>query len=137
MQKTHIALCQGHWTGDQKTTIELYSDLIDKAVRAGANLVCLPEFSILPYFPGIRNNPESSRWQETLREGATARFCSDFAKTYEITIIGSIFERDDDNLWDTAVIYGADGQLKHYTRKVHIPSGEGYHETDYFRSEER
>lgn len=132
MQKTHIALCQGHWTGEQSTTIELYRELVNEAVQEGATLICLPEFSILPYFAGIRNNPESTRWQETLHEGATARFCSELAKSHDITIIGSIFEREGDNFWDTAVIYGADGQLKHYTRKVHIPSGEGYHETDYF-----
>lgn len=132
MQKTHIALCQGHWTGEQSTTIELYRELVNEAVQEGATLICLPEFSILPYFAGIRNNPESTRWQETLYEGATARFCSELAKTHDVTIIGSIFERDGDNFWDTAVIYGADGQLKHFTRKVHIPSGEGYHETDYF-----
>ncbi len=132
MQKTHIALCQGHWTGEQSTTIELYRELVNEAVQEGATLICLPEFSILPYFAGIRNNPESTRWQETLHEGATARFCLELAKTHDVTIIGSIFERDGNNLWDTAVIYGGDGQLKHYTRKVHIPSGEGYHETDYF-----
>lgn len=132
MKNTHIALCQGHWTGEQATTIELYHDLVSEAVQVGATLICLPEFSILPYFAGIRNNPESQLWEETLSDGATARCCSDLAHKHGVNIIGSIFERDADNLWDTAVIYGADGQLKHYTRKVHIPSGDGYHETDYF-----
>lgn len=133
MQKTHIALCQGHWTGEQSTTIDLYRDLVHEAVQAGANLVCLPEFSLTPYFAGIRDNHDSVLWEETLTEGATAKFCSDLAKAQGITIIGSIFEREGENLWDTAVIYGKNGQLTHYTRKVHIPSGEGYHETDYFK----
>ena len=44
-----------------------------------------------------------------------------------------MFERDEDGrYWDTATIHDAAGQLRHFTRKVHIPSGEGYHETDYF-----
>lgn len=132
MKTIHMALCQGHWTGKQTTTIELYRGLIDEAVQAGASLVCLPEFSLLPYFPGIRNNPETSQWEETLQTGATADFCRTLSAHYGITLVGSIFERDGDKYWDTAVIYGADGKLQHYTRKVHIPSGEGYHETDYF-----
>lgn len=132
MKKLHMALCQGHWTGDQNTTKDLYRGLVDEAVSLGANLICLPEFSITPYFPGIRDNPEKSRWEETLNEGATAEFCGELSSKYEITLIASIFERENDNFWDTAVIYGTDGKLSHYTRKVHIPSGEGYHETDYF-----
>ncbi len=131
MQTIHMALCQGHWTGDQNTTKDLYRGLVDEAVQTGATLICLPEFSLLPYFPGIRNNPEQALWEETLQAGATAEFCSTLSKQYGITLIGSIFERDGHNYWDTAVIYN-DGQLQHYTRKVHIPSGEGYHETDYF-----
>ncbi len=132
MEKIHMALCQGHWTGDQETTKDLYRGLVDEAARAGASLICLPEFSIAPYFPGIRDNPEKSKWEETLYKGTTAEFCCDLSAKYKITLIASIFERDGDQFWDTAVIYGADGKLSHYTRKVHIPSGEGYHETDYF-----
>lgn len=132
MQKIHMALCQGRWTGQQASTKDLYRDLVNEAVGAGANLVCLPEFSILPYFPGIRHNPESELWQESLHSGASAEFFSELAAQHKITLIGSIFERDGDNDWDTAVIYNPQGKLSHYTRKVHIPSGEGYHETDYF-----
>ena len=52
-----------------------------------------------------------------------------------MTIIASIFEKTpDDHLYDTATIYDAHGQLAGYTRKVHIPSGEGYHETDFFEN---
>ncbi|MGJ3239777.1 MAG: nitrilase-related carbon-nitrogen hydrolase [Anaerolineae bacterium] len=132
MQTTHIALCQGHWTGDQNSTRTLYRDLIAEAAATGATLVCLPEFSLLPYFPGIRDNPEKEQWEETLTDGVTAQFCREQAAAHQITLIASIFERENDQFWDTAVIYDAHGHLTHYTRKVHIPAGEGYHETDYF-----
>jgi N-carbamoylputrescine amidase len=72
------------------------------------------------------------QWVETLHEGVSAEFFSAMAKQHSISLIGSIFERDGDKYWDTAVIYGADGELSHFTRKVHIPSGEGYHESDFF-----
>ncbi|MEM9950089.1 MAG: nitrilase-related carbon-nitrogen hydrolase [Chloroflexota bacterium] len=135
MNTIHIALCQGHWTGDQATTIDLYRDLVQEAIQTGATLICLPEFTLSPYFAGIRHNPEKSKWEETLHAGATADFCRDLTTKHNITLVASIFEREDtadnQNFWDTAVIYQA-GELKHYTRKVHIPSGDGYHETDYF-----
>src|SRR5690606_23107362 len=38
----------------------------------------------------------------------------------------------DGQYFDTATIHNPQGELAHFTRKVHIPSGEGYHETDFF-----
>lgn len=131
MNKLHLALCQGHWTGQVDTTKNLYRSLIAEAASRGASLICLPEFSILPYFPGKRDK-EGFKWAETLHQGVSAEFFSEVAKTHRVTVVGSIFEQESENYWDTAVIYGADGELRHFTRKIHIPSGEGYHETDFF-----
>ncbi|MDM8518522.1 nitrilase-related carbon-nitrogen hydrolase, partial [Anaerolineales bacterium HSG6] len=36
---------------------------------------------------------------------------------------------------DTATIHNPQGDMVGYTRKVHIPSGEGYHETHFFQGE--
>ena len=132
MQDLHIALVQGHWTGDQETTKTLYRELVADAVKVGATLVCLPEFSILPYFPGVRDTA-GFRWAEPLQGGASTQFFGELASTYEVSIVGSLFEQDGEHYWDTATIHAPDGNLHHYTRKVHIPSGDGYHETDYFK----
>jgi N-carbamoylputrescine amidase len=132
MNKLHIALCQGHWTGNVETTKALYADLITQAVQAGATLVCLPEFSILPYFASSRDK-SGFQWAETLHEGVSVEFFSAQAQQHKITLVGSIFEREGDEYWDTATIHAPDGKLSHYTRKVHIPSGAGYHETDFFK----
>ena len=132
MRKTHIALCQGHWTGNQETTKNLYRVLVAQAATDGATLVCLPEFSILPYFPGKRDTAGFD-WAEPLHGGPSERFFAELAATYRVTVVGSLFERmDDDAYRDTATIHTPDGQLSYFTRKVHIPSGKGYHETDFF-----
>ena len=132
MRDLHIALAQGHWTGQQETTMALYRDLVAEAAATGAALVCLPEFSILPYFPGVRD-PAGFAWAEPLRGGISDRFFSELAGEHRVSLIGSLFERDaDGNCWDTATIHDTQGELRHFTRKVHIPSGAGYHETDYF-----
>ena len=132
MRDLHIALAQGHWTGRQDTTMALYSELVAEAAATGASLICLPEFSILPYFPGVRD-PAGFRWAEPLRGGVSERFFSELAGEYRAQIIGSLFEKDAaGNYWDTATVHDSDGELRGVTRKVHIPSGDGYHETDYF-----
>ena len=110
----------------------LYRELVAEATATGASLVCLPEFSILPYFPGVRD-PAGFAWAEPLPGGVSDQFFRELARAHEVSLIGSIFERDaDGNYWDTAAIYDAQGELQGVTRKVHIPSGAGYHETDYF-----
>ncbi len=132
MKDLHIALAQGHWTGEQASTMSLYRDLVAEAAATGALLICLPEFSLLPYFPG-RRDPAGFAWAEPLRGGVTDQFFSELSREQAVSLIGSLFEIDaDGNYWDTATIHDAQGQLCHFTRKVHIPSGEGYHETDYF-----
>lgn len=132
MRDIRIALAQGHWTGDQESTKALYRELVAEAAATGASLICLPEFTLLPYFPG-RRDPAGFAWAEALRGGASEQFFAELARRHGVTVIGSLFERDErGDHWDTATIHDAAGQLRHFTRKVHIPSGEGYHETDYF-----
>lgn len=132
MEDIHIALAQGHWTGDQETTKALYRELVAEAAETGASLICLPEFSILPYFPGLRD-PAGFGWAEPLQGGVSDQFFGELSRALCVTIIGSLFERDvAGRYWDTATIHDPTGRLRHHTRKMHIPSGEGYHETDYF-----
>ncbi len=132
MKDLRIALAQGHWTGQQESTMALYRELAAEAAATGASLVCLPEFSILPYFPGVRD-AAGFAWAEPLRGGVSDRFFSELARAHQVSLIGSLFEIDaEGKYWDTATIHDASGELRHFTRKVHIPAGDGYHETDYF-----
>lgn len=132
MKDIHIALVQGHWTGEQESTKALYRELVAEAAATGADLICLPEFSILPYFPG-RRDAAGFAWAEPLPGGVSERFFGELARERRVTIVGSLFERDDEErFWDTATVHRSDGKLAHFTRKMHIPAGDGYHETDYF-----
>ncbi len=78
MKDVHVALAQGHWAGDQQSTMDLYRDLVADAAVAGARLICLPEFSILPYFPGVRDKVGFS-WAEPLPGGVSDEFFGDLA----------------------------------------------------------
>lgn len=132
MQKIRVALIQLAWPGDRATMQDTYRQLVREAAEDGAHLVCLPEFSVSPYFPGTRDTA-GFRWAESLSGGASSRFFSELSRTNNVIVVGSLFEETlEGDYYDTATIHGTDGELFGYTRKVHIPSGEGYHETDFF-----
>lgn len=132
MHTLRVALIQLAWAGDRSAMQAAYVPLIREAVARGATLIALPEFSLSPYFAGQRG-VDASAWLEPLRGGATHQFFGALAREHNVSIIASLFEQGDDgHRYDTATIYDGDGALAGYTRKVHIPSGVGYHETDYF-----
>ncbi|MEO1664984.1 MAG: nitrilase-related carbon-nitrogen hydrolase [Chloroflexota bacterium] len=131
MEQITVSLVQLAWSGTIDSMKDQYRDLISQASAQGATLVCLPEFSLLPYFPGTRDEA-GFQYAEPVVDGVSGQFFAEMAAAHDVTLIGSLFERDGDNYYDTAVIYGPDGALVGATRKVHIPSGEGYHETDFF-----
>jgi N-carbamoylputrescine amidase len=56
------------------------------------------------------------------------------ARTHNITLVGSLFEQAaDGQYFDTATVHNPQGALIGITRKVHIPSGDGYNETTFFK----
>lgn len=133
MQKTQVALIQLAWSGERVSMYSAYHDLFKQAVAENAKMVCLPEFSLSPYFASTTNEA-GFQWAEDLHGGASDKFFSELAQTYEVTVIGSIFEKTPDGQYfDTATIHNPSGELAYFTRKVHIPSGAGYHETHFFK----
>lgn len=127
-----LALIQLAWSGSIESMQAQYRELIPQAVAQGATLIGLPEFSLIPYFPGVRDLAGFD-WAEPLPGGVSEQFFGTMAKEHGVTIIGSLYEKaDDGTFYDTATIHTPDGKLAGFTRKIHIPSGEGYHETDYF-----
>ncbi len=129
---TRIALVQTRWLGSRAAMKAEYDLLIGDAVALGARWVCLPELSLSPYFP-VQRDPNGFEWAESLDTGESAQFFAEAARGHDVTLIGSLFEHSADGTYrNTAVIYGPSGDRIGLTRKVHIPSGEGYHETDFF-----
>jgi N-carbamoylputrescine amidase len=133
MNPIRVSLIQLAWSGSLSSMQQQYRHLIAQAAAGGAALVCLPELSLTPYFPGQRD-PAGFDWAEPLPGGPSETFFAEMARMHRVTLIGSLFERAADGLWDTATLHGPDGALIGTTRKVHIPSGAGYHETDFFQA---
>ncbi|MCB0112709.1 MAG: hypothetical protein KDD84_01410 [Caldilineaceae bacterium] len=132
MNPLRIAVAQTHWTGRRATMIDSVRGLAAEAARQGAQLVCLQEFTLSPYFASVID-PENIIWAEPLRGGESDQVFGELAKTHGIYVVGSLFEEGDDGrTWDTATLHDPAGDLVGFTRKVHIPQGEGYHEDHYF-----
>lgn len=125
-----VGLVQLAWTGSRDSMAAQYRELIPQAAARGAQLVGLPEFSLLPYFPGTRD-ASGFDYAESV-EGPSLAFFREMATAHKVALVGSIYERDGEQYYDTTLIVSAAGDLVGATRKIHIPSGEGYYETDFF-----
>jgi N-carbamoylputrescine amidase len=133
MQTTRIALIQLPWLGTAEAMEAEYRLLTKEARRRGASLICLPEFSLTPYFPGTTNE-SGFDWAEKLPDGPCQAFFCDLARDNNVHVVGSLFEKTDDRqFFDTATIASPDGTILGITRKIHIPYGEGYNETHFFK----
>lgn len=132
MRNIAVALAQVEWLGSRQAMMDQYRTMLNREALNKAEIICLPEFSLLPYFPGTRE-PSGFEWAEALPGGESEQFFAHLAHDLAVTVIGSLFERTSDGaLYDTATIHAPDGSLSGFTRKVHIPYGEGYNETDFF-----
>ncbi len=133
MHALKIALIQLEWAGSRDAMAAQYRALIAQAAATGARLICLPELSLSPYFPGT-TDPQGFAWAEPIAGGDTDRLFSELARAHGVAIISSLFERTDDRYFDTAILHDRQGALTGITRKIHIPYGAGYNETDFFEA---
>jgi N-carbamoylputrescine amidase len=132
MQPIRIALVQLAWLGSREAMQTQYQAMIAEAAAGGARLICLPEFSLAPYFASS-TDPAGFAWAETLNGGVTDAFFGGLAREHGVFIISSLFEHaPDEQYFDTAIIHNPHGDLLGITRKVHIPYGDGYNETSFF-----
>lgn len=132
MRNTTIALIQTNWPGDRATIIKTYQELVKEAAAKGADIVCLQEFTLSPYFASVKDDANYA-WAEPVVGGESTAVFSQLAKQNNVAILGSLFERADDGVhWDTATAHAPSGDLIGMTRKVHIPQGAGYYEDYYY-----
>jgi len=132
MKNVQVAVVQSTWLGSPQAMIDQYRALLARHVQHHTDLICLPEFSLLPYFPSSKD-PRGFDWAEPLIGGVSETFFSALARERKSHVIGSLFERTAEGVYyDTATIHAPDGAMVGCTRKVHIPYGEGYNETDFF-----
>jgi N-carbamoylputrescine amidase len=131
-QKTvGVGLVQMRCSADRDQNLDHALTGIRKAASAGAQIICLPELFLTPYFCQ-HQDPKLFDLAESIPGPATDRLSS-AARESEVAIIGSIFERRAPGVYhNTAVLFDADGALRGVYRKMHIPDDPLYFEKYYF-----
>ncbi|MFI4977247.1 MAG: nitrilase-related carbon-nitrogen hydrolase [Solirubrobacterales bacterium] len=132
-----VAAVQERWHPDPSRHERALAAGIELAAAEGAQLVCLHELTLSPYFATDPGGPQAAGVEpEELPGGATHRFAARMADQTGIHVHASLYERaeGDDGLgYNTAILVAPGGKLIGRTRKLHIPATAGYHEDRYFR----
>ncbi|WP_081891764.1 carbon-nitrogen hydrolase [Verrucomicrobium sp. BvORR106] len=131
MSIVNLGLIQTHATDDKADNLRRTLQLIRDAAAKGANIVCLQELFLTPYFCK-REDTDLFDLAEDVPGDTTAQ-CQALAKELGVVIIASLFEKRAPGLYhNTAAIIDADGTYLGKYRKMHIPEDPGFNEKFYF-----
>lgn len=115
---------------------ERVGKLIHAAYLGGCNIVCLQEAWTMPFAFCTREKQPWTEFAESARDGPSTLFLKDLAKRYNMVIISSILERDDEEhgetLWNTSVVISNSGAVMGKSRKNHIPRVGDFNESTYY-----
>jgi N-carbamoylputrescine amidase len=133
-----IGAVQQRWHPDPVAHEAALAEGIRAAAAHGAQLVCLQELTLSPYFAIDPDpSPEALARAEAIPDGPTTAFARRMAEDTGACVHASLYERaegeDDPRGFNTAICVAPDGTLVARTRKLHIPVTAGYHEDRWFR----
>jgi len=130
-EATRIGLVQMRMSPDAGENLDKAVRGIREAAGQGADVVCLPELFLTPYFCKTEST-EPFAWAEPV-PGPTTEKLEPLARELDVVIIASLFERRARGLYHNtaAVLDGVRGYVGKY-RKMHIPDDPLYYEKYYF-----
>lgn len=131
MSMVNLGLIQTYATDDKADNLRRTIALIRDAAKRGANIVCLEELFLTPYFCKREDTAYFDLAEPV--PGDTTKRLGDLARELGIVIISSLFEKRASGLYhNTAAILDADGTFMGKFRKMHIPEDPGFNEKFYF-----
>ncbi len=131
-----VGLVQQQWYPDPDEHLESLAEGIRLASGQGAEIVCLQELTLSPYFAVTEDRvEEAAAMTEDVETGPTTTFAREMAAETGSHVHASLYERVDDGGigFNTAICVAPGGELIARTRKLHIPITAGYYEDRYFR----
>jgi N-carbamoylputrescine amidase len=129
--KFTLALVQMRCAADAEANMAKAEAQIRLAAERGAQIVCLPELFLGPYFC----QTVDLKWFDTAEPvpGPSTRRLGMLARETGVVLVASIFEKRAAGVYhNTAVVIDRDGRLVGVYRKMHIPDDPLYHEKYYF-----
>jgi N-carbamoylputrescine amidase len=126
-----VGLIQSACSPDPGQNLKTTLAAAERAARQGAQILCTQELFCSQYFCQSEDH-RNFQLAEPIPGPSTEAF-QNFAKTRQVVVIASLFERRAAGLYhNTAVIIDADGALLGRYRKMHIPDDPLYYEKFYF-----
>ena len=131
METVTLGLVQSRAFPTQPESLAHHETLIRQAAEKGAQIVCLQELFLTPYFC-TRQDPELFDLAEPV-PGPTTQRLQPLAKELGVVIIASLFEKRGPGLYhNTTAVIDANGTYLGKYRKMHIPQDPGFEEKFYF-----
>ena len=130
-KKIKVGLIQQSNTNDIHANMQQLKANIEDCASKGAQLVVLQELHNSLYFC----QTEDTRLLDLAESipGPSTRFFGDIARSLEIVLVTSLFEKRAPGLYhNTAVVFDTDGNIAGKYRKMHIPDDPAYYEKFYF-----
>jgi N-carbamoylputrescine amidase len=129
--EVNVALVQTHADDEGGENLQRTLQLIDDASSKGANIVCLQELFLGPYFCQEEDHSEFDR-AEAIPGPTTDLLCKKAAE-HNVVILASLFEKRARGLYhNTLAVIDADGKYLGKYRKMHIPEDPRFYEKFYF-----
>ncbi len=129
-----IGAVQCAWHPDPAAHQATLCEGMRRAADQGAQVICLQELTLAPYFAVVPDDQEAARtYAETIGDGPTTELARLMAAETGAVVHASLYEKDPDGAgFNTAIAVNPAGEVIARTRKVHIPQFPYYHEDRYF-----
>lgn len=126
-----LGLVQMRCDPQPRVNIERAESFIRQAAKDGAQIVCLPELFLSPYFCQ-KVDLDLFDLAEPI-PGPSSDRLAQIAKQTGAAVVASLFEKRAPGLFhNTAVVFDANGETLGIYRKMHIPDDPLYYEKYYF-----
>jgi len=126
-----LALVQQHATPDKSANVARGLEALERAARAGAQLVAYAELAFEPFYPQVPAGPEVARLAEPV-PGPIVEAFQRRARELGVVVVLNLYERDGDLTYDCSPVLDADGTLLGRARMVHITEYACFHESGYY-----
>ncbi len=129
--KIRLGLIQMRCDASRDVNLERAFAFVDQAAANGAQVICLPELFLSPYFCQTEDHCQFDLAESV--PGPTTRSLSKVAKAHNVVIVASLFERRAQGIYhNTTAVIDADGEYLGKYRKMHIPDDPQFYEKFYF-----
>ena len=129
--KFTTALIQMAMSENTSDNLKKAADLVEKAAKKGAKVICLPELFKSRYFCQVEDIEKFNLAEKI--PGPSTEILGKTAKKYNVVVIASLFEKRAQGIYhNTIAMLNTKGEVSGLYRKMHIPDDPAYYEKFYF-----